>query len=29
MPELTGENTKGLDRLEETLKASLTKDGGD
>jgi hypothetical protein len=27
MPELTGEDTKGLDRLEE--KESLKKDGGD
>jgi regulator of replication initiation timing len=29
MPELTAEDTKGLDRLEETLKDSLKKDGGD
>ena len=29
MPELTAEDTKGLDKLEETLKDSLKKDGGD
>jgi hypothetical protein len=29
MPELTGEDTKGVDRLEKTLKESLKKDGGD
>lgn len=29
IPKLTAEDTKGLDRLEETLKDSLTKDGGD
>jgi hypothetical protein len=29
MPELTAEDTKGLDRLEETLKDSLKKDGGE
>ena len=29
MPEPTAEDTKGLDRLEETLKDSLKKDGGD
>ena len=29
IPELTAEDTKGLDRLEKTLKDSLKKDGGD
>lgn len=29
IPNLTAEDTKGLDRLEETLKDSLKKDGGD
>jgi hypothetical protein len=29
VPELTAEDTKGLDRLEKTLKDSLNKDGGD
>jgi hypothetical protein len=29
LPELTAEDTKGLDRLEETLRDSLKKDGGD
>ena len=28
-PKLTAEDTKGLDKLEETLKDSLKKDGGD
>ena len=29
MPELAAEDTKRLDRLEETLKDCLKKDGGD
>jgi hypothetical protein len=29
IPTLTAEDTKGLDRLEATLKDSLKKDGGD
>jgi hypothetical protein len=29
IPELTAEDTMGLDKLEETLKDSLKKDGGD
>jgi hypothetical protein len=28
-PALSAEDTKGLDRLEEALKESLKKDGGD
>jgi hypothetical protein len=27
IPNLTAEDTKGLDKLEETLKSSLKKDG--
>jgi hypothetical protein len=29
IPNLTAEDTKGLDRLEERLKDSLKKDGGE
>ena len=29
MPKLSAEDTTGLDKLEETLKDSLKKDGGD
>ena len=29
IPKLTAEDTKGLDRLEETLRDSIKKDGGD
>ena len=29
IPNLTAEDTMGLDKLEETLKDSLKKDGGD
>ena len=29
IPKLTADDTKGLDRLEETLKDSLKRDGGE
>ena len=29
IPKLTAEDTKGLDKLEQTLKDSLKRDGGD